>query len=619
MPKCVVLLSSRKKYPESGNRPSTWLINHISASVIFILLTGSSLNASESPFSFLDKAIRHYQIVKSSAGSQAGENAIIDSLLKVDAMVNDFNKASDLSWKIGLYLLEQGKHADALDIFLDLRHTMELKQGKTGNEQKKMSSVLNIIGAIYEETGLWNEALALYMNSLQICNEINYQLGKAKIYNNIGKIYFNRNEMGKAEGLFNKAIDINKKLNIKSELFNNYNNLGGVYKKMNNLDKALEYALLALNQLDMNHDFYDLSIVYSNIGNLYQDMKNYPVSLTYYQEAASIQRHKLYKGALIRSLLSMASLYQLMNNPRSATECISEALTTADLLGNPSQKLIVLQEAAQYYNKNQDFRRAAVFYADYVTLNDSLEALNSLTKIEQIQSVYEVINKEKDNKILQQRVNLQELALQRQRIVLLAALIIFLVLAFFLFNLQRNRQRERKNNALIAKQTELLYQKEKEILLQEEQNLKLELDYKNRQLTSYALHLARNNEFISKTSNELKQILLGISPRDVERSNRVRDMLSDLQQYSAGNDWEEFRLYFEEVHQSFEKNLTTAFPDLTSNDKKFCALLKLGLSTKDIASITFREIRSVESARNRLRKKLNLSADVNINNFLSQF
>ena len=84
-------------------------------------------------------------------------------------------------------------------------------------------------------------------------------------------------------------------------------------------------------------------------------------------------------------------------------------------------------------------------------------------------------------------------------------------------------------------------------------------------------------------------------------------------------DWEEFRLYFQEVHQSFEKNLTTAFPDLSPNDKKICALLKLGLSTKDIASITFRELRSVESARNRLRKKLGVSSEVNITNFLSQF
>jgi DNA-binding NarL/FixJ family response regulator len=131
--------------------------------------------------------------------------------------------------------------------------------------------------------------------------------------------------------------------------------------------------------------------------------------------------------------------------------------------------------------------------------------------------------------------------------------------------------------------------------------------------------MARNNEFIAITSDELKQILLGLNPREKEKSEQIRNLLSKLHQYSSGNDWEEFRLYFQEVHQSFDKNLSTAFPDLSPNDKKICALLKLGLSTKDISSITFREVRSVESARNRLRKKLGLAAEVNIVNFLSQF
>ena len=131
--------------------------------------------------------------------------------------------------------------------------------------------------------------------------------------------------------------------------------------------------------------------------------------------------------------------------------------------------------------------------------------------------------------------------------------------------------------------------------------------------------MARTNEFIVKTSEELNQILLSLSVRDKERTQRIRNLLATLHQYSSGNSWEEFRLYFQEVHQSFEKNLGAAFPDLSSNDKKICALLKLGLSTKDIANLTFREIRSVESARNRLRKKLNLPAEVNIINFLSQF
>ena len=156
-------------------------------------------------------------------------------------------------------------------------------------------------------------------------------------------------------------------------------------------------------------------------------------------------------------------------------------------------------------------------------------------------------------------------------------------------------------------------------MLQNEQTLKIELDYKNRQLTSYALHIARTNEFITKTTQDLKQILLELKPHEKNRADLIRQTLSDLHQYSAGNDWEEFRLYFEEVHQSFEKNLQATFPDLSPNDKKICALLKLGLSTKDIASITFRELRSVESARNRLRKKMGLSADINIHTFLSQF
>lgn len=242
-----------------------------------------------------------------------------------------------------------------------------------------------------------------------------------------------------------------------------------------------------------------------------------------------------------------------------------------------------------------------------------------MTKIEQIQAVYKVINTEKDNKILQQQINLQLLAIQRQRILLVAGLLSFLFLVYFLFNLQRNRKNDRAQNEYLSYQTLQLHQKEKEMMLTKERNLELELDYKNRQLTSYALHMAKNNEFISKTSEGLKRIFAGLPIKDKDKSQQVSTLLSQLHVNSSGNDWEEFRLYFQEVHQSFDKNLSTSFPDLSPNDKKICALLKLGLSTKDIASITFREIRSVESARNRLRKKLGIGFDINIVNFLSQF
>ena len=586
-------------------------------SLLFIVNT-FTLPAANTAYSFFIKAESHYKSVIAASPQHNGGKRAIDSVLNLKGDSVSFQKAFHLSFDIGLFMLEQGKHAKALDIFNDMRQYIEAKTPKTKEDENRIGSLYLVIGAIYEETGLWNDALAMYMNSLQICNSTDNQAGKARVYNNIGVLYYKRNENNKAEELFNKAIIINKSLNIRPELFNNYNNLVGVYKARHNTAKALEYELIALNQLDINKNFYDLSIVYSNIGNLYQDMGNLPVALSYYQQAADIQKSKSFPVGLIRTYLSISSVYESLKKNDSVIVYINESLNLAEYLNNPSQKLVVYKESARYFEKTGNYKTAYNLYSKYVILNDSLEKLNSLTKIEQIQAVYQVINKEKDNKILQQKVNLQQLAIQRQRIVLIGAVAIFILFIYFVFNLIRNNRREREKNQMIMKQADLLHEQEKSFHLNKEHSLELELDYKNRQLTSYALHLARNNEFVQKTTDDLKQILLGTNPREKERSESIKQMISDLHQYSSGHDWEEFRLYFEEVHQSFEKNLSSAFPDLSPNDKKICALLKLGLSTKEIASITFRELRSVESARNRLRKKLGLAAEVNIHTFLSR-
>ena len=69
---------------------------------------------------------------------------------------------------------------------------------------------------------------------------------------------------------------------------------------------------------------------------------------------------------------------------------------------------------------------------------------------------------------------------------------------------------------------------------------------------------------------------------------------------------EEFKLFFERIHPEFHNTLNARFPDLTPRDIRLCAFLYLGMTTKEIAVLTYREVRSVDSARNRLRKKLGL-------------
>ena len=123
---------------------------------------------------------------------------------------------------------------------------------------------------------------------------------------------------------------------------------------------------------------------------------------------------------------------------------------------------------------------------------------------------------------------------------------------------------------------------------------------------------------MANLSEELKKLLLEINPRDKEHKEHIRSILAQLKQHCSADNWQEFRYYFEQVHPSFYDHLEELSPGITQRQKRLCSMLYIGLTTKEISSITFREVRSIESARNRLRKKLDVPADETIQEFLSR-
>jgi PAS domain S-box-containing protein len=139
------------------------------------------------------------------------------------------------------------------------------------------------------------------------------------------------------------------------------------------------------------------------------------------------------------------------------------------------------------------------------------------------------------------------------------------------------------------------------------------LENKKRELTSNALRLIHLSKLNNKLVSDLEKIKEYTLPKGVEL---IKNAINQVNLNSRDNIWQEFETRFENVYESFYQSLNKRFPQLTPGEKKLCALLRLNLSSKDIATLTFQDPKSVDMARYRLRKKMNLKQDENLIDFL---
>ncbi len=150
------------------------------------------------------------------------------------------------------------------------------------------------------------------------------------------------------------------------------------------------------------------------------------------------------------------------------------------------------------------------------------------------------------------------------------------------------------------------------------EKLKAEIDFKNTELASSTMHLVQKNETINKIRHEIQNVSKKI--KDTAAKKEIRKILSLFSDDERLEDeWENFSRHFDKVHTDFLKRISSTYPQLTPKDKKLCAYLRMNLSTKEIAPLLNISVRGVEISRYRLRKKIELSGEINLNEFMMNF
>jgi DNA-binding NarL/FixJ family response regulator len=157
---------------------------------------------------------------------------------------------------------------------------------------------------------------------------------------------------------------------------------------------------------------------------------------------------------------------------------------------------------------------------------------------------------------------------------------------------------------------------EKEIIALKNEKLESEILGKNSELASVAMHLLQKGELLAKIREELGHLRKSSNEVPSEELKKLIRILN--QESKMDKEWDQFAEYFDNTHSDFLKAVKEIHPSLSAHELKLCAYLRMNLSSKEMAQLMNISVRGVEISRYRLRKKLQVPTEINLNSYFSE-
>ena len=404
-----------------------------------------------------------------------------------------------------------------------------------------------------------------------------------KLENNLAALY---SLMGKQD----ESTMIYKKMLQEPELFTrgffycNYNIANNFINK-GEADSALYYLNRIQDDIETKQERLLVTKKYGDVYALKGDMT---VSIDYFEKVIhDIGDDTLaYISNYASTKQAYAEILHRVGREKDALRETENALQINERPGNISRKANLLHLKSNILSSLGRNEEALSSLQEMLVFQDSANKIQNLHEVNQLMTKQEILSLEKEYK---HREFVEQLKHSREKMGMFTIIIVLLgvvAIALLLWNRKR------------------ILLKNKQI---QEESLKFELEARNRELASNVVSLMKKNEVFSEIISKLEQIKEN-AVKD-ETKEALTKVKKEIEKTIDGSFWDEFELRFKNVHSDFYDKLISQFPNLTSNELRLCAFLKMNLSTKDIASITGQNPRSIDKARERLRTKLGISND----------
>jgi DNA-binding CsgD family transcriptional regulator len=271
---------------------------------------------------------------------------------------------------------------------------------------------------------------------------------------------------------------------------------------------------------------------------------------------------------------------------------------------NLEEKIFMLQSYAVAYNKLKN---------KHLEL-ETLRALETLYKVREKENTFEELQKKlnlyniKDQVIKNKNLKLQNKNLKLQNWIILISVFLLIIVVLYFVDKFRKKNKIQKLNFLQLQQEKEIQEKSNELKAIQFQ-LELEVKQtKERELTALQLKMFQIKD----------KVIAFLNSNDLKLDSKVKDIIFKEVVGCFENEdyWGEFQLKFTKVHPDFTINIKNKIPKLTKKDIDFLMLVMLNLSNKEIANLINITHESVLTKKYLLRKKMNISNDVEILAFL---
>jgi tetratricopeptide (TPR) repeat protein len=534
---------------------------------------------------------------------------MMEFLTNMGRVVNykgDYSKAKDFFDEAGILYKEYIDHHPNTDKIVPMN----------------FASLLNNKATIFARMGYYDSAIIVFKESLEFRQK--HKAGPkyiAPTLLNIGAVCYKNENYTQALEYFNDALDNYLILNDSSKIAACYSNSGLVNKELGDTLKAINNYKKALEIRNKINDTRGKITLLNNLGAIYLKMNQLEKANRYFLKAIRLNANQKYKSKLATSYQNLSTYHNKVGNFDKALEFALKSLNIMKQRGQRANIEEVYLSLSEAYQNKGDYEKALTYYKMHKAIHDSIFNEKSRANYNKLELQLETAQKERKIELLKQEREkqlLQNKILKNEKRNYIATIIVIVFLGFILgFIVLLKRKKDRQ----IHHQKELVHQKEKELAKAElekskikETELQQSVLYKSKQLSTHALHMMQKNSLLHDIYEKVESISkkVPIDDRPVFRKvlNKINFGLR------SQKDWDVFKLYFEEVNRDFYKELKQINPELTINDHRICALIKLNMTSKEMASVLNVAPNSIKSSRYRLKKKLGLSPEADMDAYI---